>query len=106
MISMYLIVLIIALIDTSLSGEDDEDLELVVEPSAGRVVIFSSGPENPHLVERVTQGERLVLSFWFTCDPAKEFEIFLDGRAHTAFSRKMANALRNRKRPARTVAVP
>ena len=82
-------------------GEDDEDLELVVEPSAGRVVIFSSGPENPHLVERVTEGERLVLSFWFTCDPAKEFEIFLDGKAHTAFSKKMANAIRNRKRPAR-----
>ena len=36
--------------------EEDQDLEMVVEPSAGRAIIFSSSPENPHLVERVTSG--------------------------------------------------
>ena len=36
--------------------KEDQDLEMVVEPSAGRAIIFSSSPENPHLVERVTSG--------------------------------------------------
>lgn len=72
-------------------------MEVVLEPRAGRAVIFTSGPENPHLVERVTSGSRLVLSFWFTCDAARQFEIFLDGKAHTAFSRKMAQAIKNKK---------
>jgi hypothetical protein len=58
------------------------------------VLIFSSGHENPHKVERVTSGQRLVLAFWFTCDPAKQFEIFLDGHAHTTFSKKVGASLR------------
>ena len=28
-------------------------------------------------------GNRFVLAFWFTCDPSREFQIFLDGNAHT-----------------------
>lgn len=59
----------------------------------GRVVMFSSGPENAHRVERVTAGERFVLAFWFTCDPAREFEIFLDGAAHLEFSGKIKGQL-------------
>ena len=58
----------------------------VVEPKAGRVVIFSSGSENSHFVERVTSGQRFVLAFWFTCTPSKQFPIFLDGNAHNKFS--------------------
>ena len=67
--------------------------ELTVEPRSGRVVMFTSGPENPHAVERVTSGERFVLSFWFTCNVAKAFEIFLDGKAHVAFSEKTKEKL-------------
>jgi hypothetical protein len=71
--------------------------ELVVEPKAGRMAIFTSGTENPHFVERVTGGSRFVLSFWFTCDPSREFEIFLDGQAHTTFSNKMRARLLQRQ---------
>lgn len=44
--------------------------------------------ENTHLVEQVLSGERFVLSFWFTCNKAREFQIFLDGQAHVTFSKK------------------
>mmetsp|Transcript_23611 Transcript_23611/g.40121 ORF Transcript_23611/g.40121 Transcript_23611/m.40121 type:complete len:333 (-) Transcript_23611:170-1168(-) len=76
-------------------GQDDSSDEPteVVEPAPGRVVMFSSGAENPHRVERVTAGERFVLAFWFTCDPAREFEIFLDGEAHLEFSGKIKGQL-------------
>lgn len=70
--------------------------DLIVEPRAGRVAIFSSGAENPHRVEPVISGERYVLSFWFTCDKRKEFEIFLDGKAHVAFSHKIRDAISQR----------
>ena len=55
------------------SGEDSvtsrptyEDFvsEQIIEPRKGRVVIFTSGKENTHYVERVTSGQRFVLSFW------------------------------------------
>ena len=72
-----------------LSGQDDTTIEQVLEPRRGRVVMFSSGGENPHQVEKVTAGQRFVLSFWFTCDAAREFEIFLDGKSHTSFSKKI-----------------
>jgi hypothetical protein len=72
------------------SGDDDASASVeVVEPRRGRVAIFSSGPENPHRVARVTAGRRFVLSFWFTLDPSREFDIFLDGKSHRSFkSRK------------------
>ena len=70
------------------SASTPSEVELTVEPRAGRVVIFTAGSENPHMVERVTSGDRLVLSFWFTCNVKREFEIFLDGAAHVAFSEK------------------
>ena len=73
-----------------------EDNELTVEPRAGRVVIFTAGHENTHYVERVTSGQRFVLSFWFTCDAQREFEIFLDGKAHTTFSHRMRESNKRR----------
>jgi predicted 2-oxoglutarate/Fe(II)-dependent dioxygenase YbiX len=72
---------------------DRETSEQIVEPRAGRVVTFTSGWENPHFVEKVTSGERLVLSFWFTCDRDKQFEIFLDGKAHIAFGKRLKESL-------------
>ena len=76
-------------------GQDDESDEPteIVEPIPGRVVIFSSGAENTHRVERVTSGERFVLAFWFTCDASRQFEIFLDGQAHLAFSGRIKKQL-------------
>lgn len=68
-------------------------VEQIIEPKAGRVVMFSSGPENPHRVERLLSGQRFVLAFWFTCDLSREFEIFLDGNAHTEFSRSIKSRL-------------
>ena len=75
-------------------NENRTVIEQTVEPKAGRVVIFSSGKENPHYVDRVTSGNRYVLAFWFTCDPERKFEIFLDGKSHTAFSNTFAERLK------------
>ena len=73
---------------------DEEQLR--IEPRAGRVVIFSSGHENPHKVERVLSGQRFVLAFWFTCDKRRAFQVFLDGAAHSAFSEEFADDLKKK----------
>lgn len=82
---------------SSLATPTEKDIELTVEPRAGRVVMFTAGHENTHYVERVLSGQRFVLSFWFTCDPRREFEIFLDGKAHTTFSHKVRESTRRRR---------
>ena len=71
-----------------MSSADDETVEQIVHPLMGRTVTFTSGPENPHRVERVTSGQRFVLAFWFTRDPRKKFDIFLDGKAHKSFKQR------------------
>jgi hypothetical protein len=71
-------------------GAPPED-EHVVEPRAGRLLIFTAGAENLHQVRRVATGTRYVFSMWFTCDARREFTTFLDGKAHDAF-RKPASA--------------
>lgn len=81
---------------SNLAKPTESDIELTVEPRAGRVVMFTAGHENTHYVERVISGQRFVLSFWFTCDPRREFEIFLDGKAHTTFSQKVRESTRRR----------
>ena len=78
-------------------GQYDEARELIMEPRRGRVVIFSSGHENIHRVEPVETGQRFVLSFWFTCNSQKQFEIFLDGQSHIAFSQKIKKAIDAKK---------
>lgn len=52
-----------------LDAEGDE----VVEPRAGRCVLFTSGAEHLHQVQHVTSGVRLAMGMWFTLDR---------GRAH------------------------
>ena len=74
--------------DTHTASEDG--IQQTIEPRPGRVVVFTSGHENPHKVERVESGTRFVLAFWFTCTKEKEFEIFLDGEAHLTFSKRIA----------------
>ena len=44
--------------------DSDGDEELILEPRAGRVALFSSGEEHEHYVERLGSGARYVLSFW------------------------------------------
>lgn len=80
------------------SPNDFEHIEMTVEPRVGDVVIFSSGPENPHFVERVTSGQRFVLAFWFTCDPSREFEIFLDGKSHVQFTKRVKASMEQKQR--------
>jgi predicted 2-oxoglutarate/Fe(II)-dependent dioxygenase YbiX len=69
-------------------------VRLTMEPRAGRVILFTSGMENTHMVEQVKGGQRFVLSFWFTCDERKEFQIFLDGNAHQTFSHKFRDRMK------------
>lgn len=42
--------------------------EQAVEPKTGRLLIFSSGTENPHHDELITSGIRLTFTLGFTCD--------------------------------------
>ena len=37
--------------------------------SSGRESFFTSGSENPHLVEKVEDGVRYAITVSFTCDP-------------------------------------
>jgi len=46
----------------------DEDYEKYVEPRLGRLSYFTSGSENKHYVERVTNGTRYAITVSFTCD--------------------------------------
>lgn len=41
---------------------------VTVEPRFGRVSAFTSGSENEHMVEKVTQGVRYAMTIPFTCD--------------------------------------
>jgi predicted 2-oxoglutarate/Fe(II)-dependent dioxygenase YbiX len=70
-----------------MSNADEDTVEEVVLPVMGRTVTFTSGPENPHKVQRVTSGQRFVLAFWFTRDLRKKFDTFLDGKAHQSFQK-------------------
>ncbi|XP_018577284.1 2-oxoglutarate and iron-dependent oxygenase domain-containing protein 3-like [Anoplophora glabripennis] len=47
---------------------------VTVEPRKGRVSMFTSGPENPHFVERVTEGLRFAITVSFTCDSSKAIQ--------------------------------
>jgi hypothetical protein len=44
----------------------EDEVARLVEPKRGRLVAFTSGPENLHQVRPVTQGTRYVLAMWFT----------------------------------------
>ncbi|XP_046440484.1 2-oxoglutarate and iron-dependent oxygenase domain-containing protein 3-like [Daphnia pulex] len=47
---------------------DGDNMNRTVEPRRGRVSMFTSGGENLHYVEKVTQGTRYALTIAFTCD--------------------------------------
>jgi hypothetical protein len=79
-------------------GKAEEDIELIIHPKAGRLAMFTSGPENTHYVEPVVSGQRFVLSFWFTCNPQRKFEIFLDGKEHKLFSHRIRDEMKSQGR--------
>jgi hypothetical protein len=55
----------------------DADKDRLVAPRCGRLLSFSSGLENPHRVEEVTLGSRLVLAFWFTCSAQHSYGAYI-----------------------------
>lgn len=65
----------------------DESTETIIEPSRGRLVIFTAGAENRHVVRKVETGTRYALNLWFSCDERKQFENFLDGVMHKHYRR-------------------
>lgn len=51
------------------------EVEAVVEPRFNRLVVFTSDSENPHRVDKVSQGVRIALTAAFTCDMEKAASI-------------------------------
>uniref|UniRef100_A0A7S1EDK5 Fe2OG dioxygenase domain-containing protein n=2 Tax=Hemiselmis andersenii TaxID=464988 RepID=A0A7S1EDK5_HEMAN len=51
----------------------DDDADRIVQPRAGRLLLFPSGPENLHQVREVTRGTRYVLAMWFTCSKQHQY---------------------------------
>ncbi|XP_014601474.1 PREDICTED: 2-oxoglutarate and iron-dependent oxygenase domain-containing protein 3-like [Polistes canadensis] len=47
---------------------NDNNVNSTVEPRKGRVLMFTSGSENLHAVEKVQSGTRYALTVSFTCD--------------------------------------
>ncbi|KAI8488595.1 procollagen-proline 3-dioxygenase [Branchiostoma belcheri] len=54
--------------------------EVTVQPRCGRLVAFSSGPENPHGVQAVLQGRRCALAMWYTLDKQHDERIRHEAR--------------------------
>ncbi|KAJ3661465.1 hypothetical protein Zmor_005860 [Zophobas morio] len=50
---------------------DKPNKNTTVDPRKGRVLMFTSGAENPHFVERVSSGVRYAITVSFTCDASK-----------------------------------
>eukprot|EP00966_Prymnesium_polylepis_P066395 1541280-Prymnesium_polylepis.1 len=75
-----------ALIYLTTHGEDfeggvfafhDTAADAVLRPTAGQLLTFSSGAENPHSVARVRSGVRMALACWFTRDASRAVELAL-----------------------------
>ena len=61
-----------------------DHMNRTIQPRMGRVSMFTSGIENKHYVERVTEGTRYALTIGFSCDP--KFAIPEPGsQGHKAF---------------------
>ena len=62
----------------------DQDANRIVEPRMGRLVAFTSGPENLHQVRTVTAGARYVLAMWFTRSRELGLEVYHGAPPSTA----------------------
>ena len=58
--------------ETGIADEVDGDFTvgagLRVEPSIGRLLVFSAGVENMHEMLPATHGQRVAIQFWFACE--------------------------------------
>ena len=50
-------------------------LDLLLKPTKGLLVIFSSGPEHEHGVKPVTAGKRYTMPSWYTTDKTRKNEL-------------------------------
>ena len=57
-------------------------------------------------VQKVETGVRYVMSMWFTCDPARQFKQFLDGKMHETFVNPAAEEEARRAAQARAKLKP
>lgn len=48
--------------------ENKKRKNVIIDPKVGRVVVYSSGSENTHLIENVLSGHLSFLTLSFTCD--------------------------------------
>lgn len=48
--------------------ENKKRKNVIIDPKVGRVLIYSSGSENTHLIENVVAGHLSFLTLSFTCD--------------------------------------
>ena len=53
----------------------DADGDTPLSPTAGTLLTFSAGGENPHSAGRVHAGARFALACWFTYDPSRAVEL-------------------------------
>ncbi|CAH1398516.1 unnamed protein product [Nezara viridula] len=51
--------------------DDPDNHTSIIEPKTARVLMFSSGGENIHRVEKVLSGQRFAITISFTCDKRK-----------------------------------
>ena len=60
-------------LNSSFKGGDfvfvDDDGDRVIEPIENRLLVFTSSVENIHRVEKVTEGDRMLLSVWYSLVP-------------------------------------
>ncbi|KAI3661899.1 hypothetical protein MP638_005940 [Amoeboaphelidium occidentale] len=56
------------------TNQGQHDTELELQPKCGRTVMFTSGSENLHGVNKILRGARYALALWHTNDPAHEEE--------------------------------
>ena len=57
----------------------------IVEPRAGRVVLFASGCEHVHAVKPMKQGTRMSIGMWFTLSPEGAHAITPEERGTAKF---------------------
>ncbi|OEU08642.1 hypothetical protein FRACYDRAFT_249538 [Fragilariopsis cylindrus CCMP1102] len=57
------------------NGDENEKIITSIEPKRGRLVLFTSGTENLHVVRQVQTGTRIVISLWYTFDSNTKFII-------------------------------
>ena len=50
-------------------------LNIALKPSAGMLVIFSSGAEHEHGVTEITEGKRYTMPSWYTADESHKYEL-------------------------------